>query len=145
MGLCWFCDDEGTTPVKDYFVWICAPADYQGGSRTTIWDERAINIYRCETCQARHRRFLIISRIIWGLLWLAVGAYLYLTGDWGTPETTGYMVAGIIVSGYVAEWVSGLVLRLLGTKPVTHQKHHPDVAKMLNRPTVSLGRAPKSD
>jgi len=82
---------------------------------------------------------------MWAMIWLTLGVYLYLTDDWSNSEKTWYVAGGLIVLGFILKQLLSILLQLLGTKPESHRKHHPDVREFLSRPSVQLGRAPKSN
>lgn len=138
---CWFCGERPSGGMyADHVVWVRAPADYQGGSQTTVWDERGVTVNRCEVCLHRHDVLKKISKILWVLAGLIIAAYLFWAEQWHTSADIFYIALGLIVAVVVARILLSIIQRLLGTQPEAVAKKHHEVREFLDR-GAKLGRA----
>lgn len=141
---CWFCGQHPSGGMgTDHVVWIRAPADYQGGSQETVWDERGITVERCETCRNRHGMLRIVSKAAWSLAGLGLLAYVFWDDQWYTSATVFYVAIALGVAAITTRILFSRFQRALGTRPESAEKKHPEVRNYLSR-GAQLGRAPGS-
>jgi len=141
---CWFCEERPSGGMHaDHVVWLRAPADYQGGSRTTVWDERGIPVARCQTCGHRHAALVKTTKLAWVLAALIFVTYLFLNDKWHVSENTIYFAFALCVAAIGARMLFGAGQRLLGTRPESSAKTHHQVRELLDR-GARLGRAQKN-
>ena len=127
----------------DYVVWVHAAADYQGGSRTTLWDERGIMVPRCKICRDRHDTLKKVTKVVWGLAGVVLLATVFIV-DLRQFTIWGFLTLALALTA-IAIIVRALLLtlnRLRGTLPQSAAKKISEVTKFLDR-GARLGRAPK--
>ena len=143
-GTCWFC---GTRPAGgmyvDHVVWVRAPADYQGGSGTTVWDERGVMVGRCEICRDRHARLDVLTKVLWGMAALGLVGYLFVDDQWDRTATPFYVAAGLVGTVVATRMLVSAFYRLCHTRARSAANKHPEVGQFLRR-GAKLGRARKS-
>lgn len=143
--ICWFCGNHPSGGMSvDHVVWVRAPADYQGGSQTTVWDERGVIVARCEACRDRHVVLGKFTKVVWVLAGLGLVAYLYFDDQWDTSATAFYVALALAATAIATRMLLSAFHRLLGTRPQSAATKHNEVGKFLDR-GAQLGRAPKSD
>lgn len=141
---CWFCNKRPAGGMYvDHVVWVRAPADYQGGSRTTVWDERSVMVGRCETCRDRHARLDVLTKVLWGLAALGLVGYLFVDDQWDRTATPFYVTAGLVGAVIATRMLVSAFYRLRHTRARSAANKHPEVGKFLKR-GARLGRAPQS-
>ena len=142
--VCWFCGKQSSSGMyTDHVVWIRAPADYQGGSQSTVWDERGVMVPRCATCRNRHAMVGTFTKAVWFLAGLALLTYLYFDDQWHTTATPFYVVLALTATAIAARVLLSAFHRVRGTRPQSTAAKHAEVREFLDR-GAQLGRAPKS-
>ncbi len=143
--ICWFCGNRPSGGMYvDHVVWVRAPADYQGASQTTVWDERGVTVGRCETCRDRHAALGKFTKAVWVLAGLGLAAYLYFDDQWQTSATLLYAALSLAAAAIITPMLLSAFHRVLGTRPQSAAAKQDEVVKFLDR-GAKLGRAPKSD
>ena len=143
--ICWFCGNHPSGGMYvDHVVWVRAPADYQGGSQTTVWDERGVIVARCEACRDRHAVLGKFTKVVWVLAGLGLVAYLYFDDQWHTSATPFYVALFLAATAITTRMLLSAFHRLRGTRPQSAATKQDEVGKFLDR-GAKLGRAPKSD